>query len=111
MQENPNWGSDPERSKSQPTETGHNYHIGYVKTLEALLYLQVFVVPIFVAIPIFKLFDDEGIGLIVSLFAYGIIAFVLWVVLSYCVYLFENIAHIAENINYIAAKEEESEYK
>lgn len=87
-----------------PQQIG-NYHQTYAKTLEGLGNLIIFGVPLLPAILTGVLLGTflPQIAFLLAVCVYALSAFILWVTVSYCIKLFDNISKMAQNTEIMIA--------
>ena len=89
---------------TNPQQIG-DYHQTYAKTLEGLGNLIIFGVPLLPAILVGVIVYSilEQVGLLIALGIYVLFVFILWIVVSYCIKLFDNISKMAQNTEIMIA--------
>lgn len=89
---------------NNPQQIG-DYHQSYAKTLEGLGNIIIFGVPLLPAIIVLLTMYSfsEIIASIVAICLYAVFAFILWLVLSYAIKLFDNISKMAQNTEILVA--------
>jgi len=96
---------------TNPQQIG-DYHQTYAKTLEGLGNLIIFGVPLLPAIIVLLAMYSisEVIASVAAICLYAVFAFILWLVLSYAIKLFDNISKMAQNTEMLVAlmKEEQN---
>jgi len=113
---NTTWGVN-ENNQDKKAEKGdsawgtnsYNYHAGFAALLKAQVFICAFVVPLIACLILASLVDDSKYsGLLMIM--YPLVAFAIWVTMSYRVKIFDNISKIAYNSEIIIHKlEKDSE--
>ncbi len=115
MEQN-NWGVRTESSQKNNSaqqwgydKGSKNYHDGYAAVLKSINWIISFVIPfigwtIFAA-TMYQTTEMGGGAVALAIFGYIITAFVLWVMMSYKAYMFDNISKIAKNTDLILQKQ------
>lgn len=113
-----NWGTNNETGAAatqknvQKDASGVNnsqkigdYHQSYAETLEGLGNIIIFGVPLLPAILTGILLNAilEQIAILLAVCVYALFAFILWIVISYCIKLFDNISKMAQNTEIMIA--------
>jgi hypothetical protein len=110
--DSPKWGAagQPYTPPTPPYNKGayqvqkkHGSHRVYATVLKILAYIAIFLLPLIGAIIVMSAyrFDIEGVTFGFLTFIVGVA--VLWVVLSYKVYMFDNISRLTDNSEIIVS--------